>query len=89
MRATPGSTGLDSNICLLGYAIVQAVTSENICVEHLVAAQEWRQDEASEFSSGSGSGMAAMELNHRKLRLALATMCIGVGQGITIALERD
>jgi acetyl-CoA acyltransferase len=32
------------------------------------------------------TGTAAIELNLRKGRLALATMCIGVGQGIAIAL---
>jgi acetyl-CoA acyltransferase len=34
------------------------------------------------------AGTAALELGHRDARLALATMCIGVGQGIAIALER-
>jgi acetyl-CoA acyltransferase len=34
------------------------------------------------------SGTAALELRERGARLALATMCIGVGQGIAIALER-
>lgn len=34
------------------------------------------------------AGTAALELAHRGGRLALATMCIGVGQGIAIALER-
>ena len=34
------------------------------------------------------SGTAALELRERGGRLALATMCIGVGQGIAIALER-
>ncbi|MGD9912712.1 MAG: 3-oxoadipyl-CoA thiolase [Rhizobiaceae bacterium] len=34
------------------------------------------------------AGTAALELRERKTRLALATMCIGVGQGIAIALER-
>lgn len=34
------------------------------------------------------TGTAAMELAERGGRLALATMCIGVGQGIAIALER-
>jgi acetyl-CoA acyltransferase len=34
------------------------------------------------------SGTAALELSIRKGRYALATMCIGVGQGIAIALER-
>lgn len=34
------------------------------------------------------TGTAALELVERKARLALATMCIGVGQGISIALER-
>ncbi|NTB87618.1 3-oxoadipyl-CoA thiolase [Agrobacterium tumefaciens] len=34
------------------------------------------------------SGTAALELSLRKGRYALATMCIGVGQGIAIALER-
>ncbi|HTV67348.1 MAG TPA: 3-oxoadipyl-CoA thiolase [Rhizobiaceae bacterium] len=34
------------------------------------------------------TGTAALELRERKARLALATMCIGVGQGIAIALER-
>jgi acetyl-CoA acyltransferase len=33
-------------------------------------------------------GTAAIELRERRARLALATMCIGVGQGIAIALER-
>jgi acetyl-CoA acyltransferase len=34
------------------------------------------------------TGTAAIELRERGARLALATMCIGVGQGIAIALER-
>ncbi|MEJ6782071.1 3-oxoadipyl-CoA thiolase [Aminobacter sp. Piv2-1] len=34
------------------------------------------------------AGTAALELNLRGGRLALATMCIGVGQGIAVALER-
>jgi acetyl-CoA acyltransferase len=34
------------------------------------------------------TGTAALELKERNARLALATMCIGVGQGIAIALER-
>jgi len=34
------------------------------------------------------TGTAALELAIRKEKLALATMCIGVGQGIAIALER-
>jgi acetyl-CoA acyltransferase len=34
------------------------------------------------------SGTAALELKERGGRLALATMCIGVGQGIAVALER-
>jgi acetyl-CoA acyltransferase len=34
------------------------------------------------------TGTAAVELHNRKARLALATMCIGVGQGIAIAIER-
>ncbi|MBN9045493.1 MAG: 3-oxoadipyl-CoA thiolase [Rhizobiales bacterium] len=34
------------------------------------------------------TGTAALELKIGKGRLALATMCIGVGQGIAIALER-
>ena len=34
------------------------------------------------------AGTAALELRERSERLALATMCIGVGQGIAIALER-
>ena len=34
------------------------------------------------------SGTAALELRERGVKLALATMCIGVGQGIAIALER-
>ncbi len=33
------------------------------------------------------TGTAALELQRRKARRALATMCIGVGQGIAIALE--
>ncbi|QDZ01431.1 3-oxoadipyl-CoA thiolase [Nitratireductor mangrovi] len=34
------------------------------------------------------TGTAALELHERQAKLALATMCIGVGQGIAIALER-
>ena len=34
------------------------------------------------------TGTAALELRERGARYALATMCIGVGQGIAIALER-
>jgi acetyl-CoA acyltransferase len=34
------------------------------------------------------AGTAALELSIREGRLALATMCVGVGQGIAIALER-
>jgi acetyl-CoA acyltransferase len=34
------------------------------------------------------AGTAALELRERGARLALATMCIGVGQGIAIAVER-
>jgi acetyl-CoA acyltransferase len=34
------------------------------------------------------AGAAALELRERGARLALATMCIGVGQGIAVALER-
>ena len=34
------------------------------------------------------AGTAALELSIREARLALATMCVGVGQGISIALER-
>ena len=34
------------------------------------------------------SGTAALELQERGGKLALATMCIGVGQGIAIAMER-
>ncbi|WP_105382799.1 3-oxoadipyl-CoA thiolase [Neorhizobium alkalisoli] len=34
------------------------------------------------------SGTAALELSIRKGKYALATMCIGVGQGIAVALER-
>jgi acetyl-CoA acyltransferase len=34
------------------------------------------------------TGTAALELNERQGMLALATMCIGVGQGIAVALER-
>jgi putative SOS response-associated peptidase YedK len=34
------------------------------------------------------AGTAALELRERKARLTLATMCIGVGQGIAVALER-
>jgi acetyl-CoA acetyltransferase len=31
---------------------------------------------------------AALELNERRARYAVATMCIGVGQGIAVLLER-
>jgi len=34
------------------------------------------------------AGTAALELKERGAKLALATMCIGVGQGIAVALER-
>lgn len=34
------------------------------------------------------AGTAALELHERGAKLALATMCIGVGQGIAVALER-
>ncbi|MEM7303438.1 MAG: 3-oxoadipyl-CoA thiolase [Pseudomonadota bacterium] len=34
------------------------------------------------------TGSAALDLHERNGKLALATMCIGVGQGIAIALER-
>lgn len=34
------------------------------------------------------TGTAALELQRRRGRYALATMCIGVGQGIAIAIER-
>jgi acetyl-CoA acyltransferase len=34
------------------------------------------------------TGTAALELHERGAKLALATMCIGVGQGIAVALER-
>jgi acetyl-CoA acetyltransferase len=34
------------------------------------------------------SGTAALELQNTGGRYALATMCIGVGQGIAVALER-
>jgi acetyl-CoA acyltransferase len=34
------------------------------------------------------AGTAALELSLRKGRYALATMCVGVGQGVAIALER-
>lgn len=34
------------------------------------------------------AGTAALELRERDARYALATMCIGVGQGIAVALER-
>ena len=34
------------------------------------------------------SGTAALELRERGAKLALATMCIGVGQGIAVVLER-
>jgi acetyl-CoA acyltransferase len=34
------------------------------------------------------AGSAALELKERGAKLALATMCIGVGQGIAVALER-
>ena len=34
------------------------------------------------------AGTAALELRERGAKRALATMCIGVGQGIAVALER-
>jgi 3-oxoadipyl-CoA thiolase len=40
-------------------------------------------------SSGTRiTGTAALELKFRKARRSLSTMCVGVGQGIAIALER-
>jgi acetyl-CoA acetyltransferase family protein len=39
--------------------------------------------------SGARIGLsAAMEMNRRDVRYALATMCIGVGQGISMLFER-
>ena len=39
--------------------------------------------------SGVGiAGSAALELGVRGGKLALATMCIGVGQGVAVALEK-
>ena len=35
------------------------------------------------------AGTALLELEARKARRALCTMCIGVGQGIALMLERD
>ncbi len=35
------------------------------------------------------AGTAALELSLRGKRRAIATMCVGVGQGIAVALERD
>jgi acetyl-CoA acyltransferase len=34
------------------------------------------------------TGSAALELSNRQAKRALATMCVGVGQGIAVALER-
>ena len=34
------------------------------------------------------TGTAALELQIRDAKRALATMCVGVGQGIAVALER-
>jgi acetyl-CoA acetyltransferase len=34
------------------------------------------------------AGAAAFELRRRGGRYALATMCVGVGQGVAIAIER-
>ena len=34
------------------------------------------------------AGAAALELRRRGGRYALATMCVGVGQGVALALER-
>ena len=34
------------------------------------------------------AGAAALELNRRDARYALATMCVGVGQGVAMAFER-
>ena len=52
---------------------------------------EWRRDCAIGHPLGM-SGVrialtAAIEMNERKARRALATMCIGVGQGIAVSLE--
>ena len=40
------------------------------------------------MSGARMSGTAALELRERGARRAIATMCIGVGQGIAVALER-
>ncbi|ESX05255.1 acetyl-CoA acetyltransferase [Mesorhizobium sp. LSJC268A00] len=40
------------------------------------------------MSGARTTGTAALELRERSARYALATMCIGVGQGIAVALER-
>ena len=37
--------------------------------------------------AASYTGTAALELSLRKARRALATMCVGVGQGISVAIE--
>jgi acetyl-CoA acetyltransferase len=34
------------------------------------------------------AGAAALELTRREVRYALATMCVGVGQGVALAFER-
>ena len=39
-------------------------------------------------ASGVNDGAAALELSLKGARRSLSTMCIGVGQGIAIALER-
>jgi acetyl-CoA acetyltransferase len=34
------------------------------------------------------AGTTALELERRGVRYGLATMCVGVGQGVALALER-
>jgi len=34
------------------------------------------------------AGTAALELTHRRAKRALVTLCVGVGQGVALALER-
>jgi hypothetical protein len=53
---------------------------------------QWRRDRARpsarHVSGARITGTAALELAERQAKRALSMMCIGVGQGIAIAMER-
>jgi len=78
--------------------------NEAFASQGIAVLRELRLDEAADYINPNGgaialghplgmsgariTGSAALDLKKRDGKLALATMCIGVGQGIAIALER-